>query len=298
MKKQTQTSSSSYLPAFIDTAPMAAAYERLCAMIPLILAHPRARGLLENAREIGRVVRAFTRAEFSNYQRGLKLDMLSHGPWRERVLKELGGEAKLAAWDAAQERYQLRKETPAPEVKAGTWRKTPERLAEEERLKAHARKCARATAHPRIFRDPYRVDFEGQFRLAPLLRLSTPRRDPATVPFVIEDYNYDGTPIAKMSGFDAPVTVWPIEFRAAEKIERGVLEGKASSPVIPLHKQASLLSSRTLCLQSKHQCEALQIRDLTPSAMLEVRSRLLRLKFKHRAGMTKNNTQSLKEHPD
>jgi len=177
----------------------------LCAMIPLILAHPRARGLLENAREIGRVVRAFTRAEFSNYQRGLKLDMLSHGPWRERVLKELGGEAKLAAWDAAQERYQLRKETPAPEVKAGTWRKTPERLAEEERLKAHARKCARATAHPRIFRDPYRVDFEGQFRLAPLLRLSTPRRDPATVPFVIEDYNYDGTPIAKMSGFDAPV---------------------------------------------------------------------------------------------
>jgi len=292
MKKQTQTSSSPYLPAFIDTASMVAAYERLCAMVPLILAHPTARGLLENARKAGHLVREFTQAEFSNYQRGLKLDMLSHGPWRERVLKELGGEAKLTAWDAAQERYASRKETSLPEVVPSAWRKTPERLAEEERLKAHARKCARATAHPRIFRDPFRVDFEGQFRLAPLPRLSTPRRDPAAVPFAIEDYNYDGTPIAKMSGFDAPVTVWPVEFRAAARLEAEILEQRerpspaSQSPcsVMPLHKQTSLLSSRT-------KCEALQIRDLTPSAMFEVRSRF-------KTGMTKNNTQSVKEHPD
>lgn len=203
---------------------MAAAYRHLCGVMLALIASGRFAEVLAASRQVSRLVKDIAKAEFGNHRRGLKLEMLSHGGWRERVLKDLGGLRKLGLWEAARERYETRKNAPAPESNPSVWRKTPERMAEEERQKAHARKCVKATAHPKIMRDPFRVDFERQFRLAPLPRLSRPRCDPATVPFDIYDYDYDGTPIAKMNGFDAPITVWPAEFRAAAELEAGIVE--------------------------------------------------------------------------
>jgi len=97
------------------------------------------------AHKVVRLVRALTQCEAHNIHLTRKLDMLLNKPWREQVLKELGGLRKLKLWEAARDRIQAI-------------------------LKAHARLCGRATAHPNIVRDRCKVDFDGLFRLAPLPR--------------------------------------------------------------------------------------------------------------------------------
>ena len=203
----------------IDTVPLAENINRLYLYVIALLDSGRHGEALEAMGKARRSLGAFCKAEFANAQRKLKLDMLSHKHWRRLVLKELGGAKALARWCAAMERCKLREavdDKAAPEPSA--WRKTPEVMAEELRLKAHARKCAKATVHPRITRDPFKMDGEGQFRLPPLPRLSGPRDTDAawTTPFKISDYNYDATPVTKVSGYDAPIMIWPAEFEAAE----------------------------------------------------------------------------------
>lgn len=204
---------------------MRAAYARLTALMLVMIEQRIARGFLAHIRKISKTVREFTRAEWSNHQLTLKLDMLRSQTWRARVLKDLGGEAGLVRWERRMARYKTAAEAPLAPAQARVWRKTPERIAEELRQKAHAQKCAKATAHPRIFRDPFRVDQEGQFRLAPVPRVKAVRRSPeevlATTPNYMERYEYNAVPVAKMTGYDAPVTVWPAEFRAAAMVELG-----------------------------------------------------------------------------
>jgi len=223
---------------------MRAAYERLTALTLLMIEQRIARGFLAHLRKVSKLVREFTQAEWNNHQLNLKLNMLRSTTWRERVLKQLGGEAALARWDRRMARYKIAAETPLTPARVSGWRKTPERIAEELRWKAHAQKCAKATAHPRIFRDPFRVDQEGQFRLAPLPRVKGLRRSPedvlATTPFYMERYDYNGMPVAKMTGYDAPACVWPAEFRAAAMVEKS---GGLSTSVIP---HPNILQSKTI----------------------------------------------------
>ena len=157
---------------FIDTAPLFSRYDVLVqAMLAMTIA---GQFVLAGraASKIGRLVRVARRLEAHNVHLQNKLDMLCHKPWREKVLKDLGGLRKLKLWDACKARIEARAAAPRkePKPKGPAWLYTPERIAESERLKARKRACLKAGQNPRIVRDRYKVDVEGDFRLAPLPR--------------------------------------------------------------------------------------------------------------------------------
>jgi len=221
---------------FIDTAPLAARFEVLSQAVLTFLAAGQFGLVLKSTQKVRRLVRVFTRLEAHNHLLARKLEMLSHGPWRDRVLKDLGGLRKLKLWEAARERIDARAAAPArpPQDDNPPWLYTAERIAESERLKAWARECSRACAHPNIVRDRVKVDLKGEFRLAPLPRGS---RAAARVKVYtradISDYDWNPIPFDRPEGF-GPATVWPVEFHAAMAIEARILEEReASSLVIP-----------------------------------------------------------------
>jgi len=224
-------------PHLIDTAPLAARYEIMVATIMTCLEAGRLRDMLRYTHNVVRLVRVFTKLEAQNVLTRRKLDMLIQKPWRERVLKELGGLRKLKLWEAAKARIEARKDTSAKRAQdeVPSWLHTPERMTESERLKARVRECGRATAHPLVFRDRYKMDFEGEFRLAPLPR--GPRGEARVKVYTkntIVDYVWNNIPFAEEKGF-GPASVWPVEFYAAMEVEGG----------------DSVLSSSPSCLHSK-----------------------------------------------
>jgi len=208
-------------PFFIDTAPLAARYAVLAQAILAMVIAGRFRESMRLAHKVARLVRALTRCEAHNHHLTRKLDMLVNKPWREQVLKELGGLRKLKLWEAAKARIEARAaETPITlKDETPAWLLTPERIAESERLKTHARMCGRATAHPLIFRDRVKMDFEGEFRLAPLPRgeRAKPQMKVYTEKSIV-DYDWNNVPFGKDKGF-GPASVWPIEFYAAMGME-------------------------------------------------------------------------------
>jgi len=163
-------------PRLIDTAPLVARYEIMVAAILACLEVGRLADMLRYSHKVVRLARVFTKLEAQNVLTRRKLDMLIDKPWRERVLRELGGLRKLKLWEAAKARIEARQNiSPKPaRDEVPSWLYTPERIADSERLKARVRACGRATAHPLVFRDRNKMDFKGEFRLAPLPR--GPRR--------------------------------------------------------------------------------------------------------------------------
>ncbi len=226
---------------FIDTAPLVSRFDVLAEAV---LAFTIARQYLASmraARKVIRLVRVVTKLEAHNAHLRLKLDMLSNKPWRERVLKELGGMRKLKLWEAAKARIEACAATPVkrPQPQGPAWLYTAERMAESERLKARKRACARAAHNPLIVRDKCKLDFEGQFRLAPLPRAKRgPRQMRVYTQNTIIEYDWNPIPFQEEKGF-GPACVWPVEFCAAMKIEAEILaerEGHSSlsSPHSPL----------------------------------------------------------------
>ena len=223
MKTASLTYPSSAL-SFIDTAPLAARYEVLCASMMMFIAAGQMARVLRLSHKAVRLVRAFTYLDTHNILLRRKLDMLCNATWRERVLRELGGLRKLKLWEAAQKRIEARQDSlsqPLPISKQiPAWLLTPERIAESERLKAHARLCGRATAHPRVVRDRVKMDFDGMFRLAPLPRLERAKRQLIIyTQNTIVDYDWNNVPFAIETGL-GPAMVWPAEFYAAIGLER------------------------------------------------------------------------------
>lgn len=236
------SSSSTPTYHFIDIAPLAARYSVMTASLMGFMAAGRMADVLTLSRKVHRLVRVFTKLEAHNARLKRKLEMLSDRPWRDLVVKELGGLKRLKRWEASYARIKARfaaghdrpLNTPDPQP---AWLLTPERIAESERLKSHARKCGRATAHPRVFRDRYRMDFAGEFRLAPLPR--APRGERVVRVYTessIVDYDWNNIPIAKVTGF-GPAMIWPAEVFAAIAVEAGILDER--------NTQRSLLSSRS-----------------------------------------------------
>ena len=89
--------------------------------------------------------------------------------------------------------------------------------------------CGRASAHPLTFRDRVKMDFEGQFRLAPLPRGERAARQiNVYTEATIIDYDWNNIPLAKEIGF-GPACIWPIEFYAA----MGMDVEDISSPHLP-----------------------------------------------------------------
>ena len=208
-------------PHLINTAPLAARYEVMIASLFAFIAAGRHGDVLLYSRKVLRLVRVFTRFEAQNILTKRKLEMLCNSAWRDRVLRELGGMRKLSLWEAASARIKEREgRTPKPITpEAPSWLYTPERIADSERLKARARACAKACAPERVVRDRVKMDFEGEFRLAPLPRGErAPRRRKVYTAQSITEYDWNPLPFAPQSGF-GPAAVWPAEFRAAMVVE-------------------------------------------------------------------------------
>jgi len=229
--------------SFIDTAPLAARYELLCASMMMFIEAGQMARVLRLTHKVRRLVRAFTQLDRHNRLLRLKLDMLSNAAWRERVLRELGGLRKLKLWEAARARIEARRNSP-PRPKpvsiseqTPAWLLTPSRMAESERLKAHARLCGRATAHPLILRDRVKMNFDGLFRLAPLPRGErAKRRLKIYTQNTIVDYDWNNIPFAKETGF-GPASVWPAEFYAAMATDDQIVESSilfSSPPCVSL----------------------------------------------------------------
>jgi len=212
-------------PHYIDTAPLAARYEIMVAAILACLEVGRLGDMLRYTHKVVRLVRVFTRLEAQNVLTRRKLDMLIDKPWRERVLRELGGLRKLTLWEAVKARIETRATATLKPIRDEnpSWLHMPDRIAESERLKARVRECGRATAHPLVFRDKCKMDFEGEFRLAPLPRGPRgARRVKVYTQNTIVDYVWNNIPFAKEKGF-GPASVWPVEFYAAMELGGGDL---------------------------------------------------------------------------
>jgi len=205
----------------LDIAPIAARYMALILSFNALRIARSYERLPAMARKIHDIVRVLIKARTHNYHVELKLSMLANPAWRTRVLRELGGLRKLELWIQALLRAdgQLAKRWIRPAPAELVWVRTDERIAKSEALKAHARLCAKACAPEGIFRDPYRMDRAGQFRLTPLPRsvIGKPHRPVIYSKLTIGDYNFNAVPVYKPHGF-GPASVSPLEFIAAKEL--------------------------------------------------------------------------------
>ena len=143
--------------------------------------------------------------------------------------------------DSAQGDLPKRRVAPRPEDPEPVWWRMPERIALSEQLKAHARRCAKACVSDGTYRDPYKLDFDGMFRLAPLPRAKHQRVREQTIysKLTIGDYNYNAVPVYKPEGLGI-ATVWPMEFYAAMALEaedQNAISKDVNSPACILAQQ-------------------------------------------------------------
>ena len=208
---------------FVDIAPLTARFDILMAAILAFIEAGHIVRALKLSHKMNRVVRLGIKLEKQNVLLKRKFDMLLDKCWRDRVLKELGGMRRLKSWEAAVARNAVPFTKPAHDHDAPPiWLFTPERRAESERLKEHAKKCARACVSAGVFRDKIRMDFEGEFRLPPIpRRIGAVRREMIYTEASICDYFYNAMPYYEMKTF-GPAAVWPAEFRMAIAAEADI----------------------------------------------------------------------------
>ena len=214
-----------YVPdALPDIPALTARYERLILMVKILLITGDYSGVLKTSLDLRRAAKALIKGKVRAAATERKLQMLLCPKWRARVIEDLGGMRKLALWTAAMKRavvcareYKHRWE---PESKRESGYIPPHiiaaRAAQDLQMakdRAHAKLCAKACVNPGIFKDPFRVDFDGYFRLPPVPR--APGMAGQTMP--AREYVYDARPVTKMTGIYAPAPVWPAEFYAAER---------------------------------------------------------------------------------
>ena len=212
-----------FISSPIDTAPLVERYQLLMMLFHAMLLAGQPKAVLSVSRRVARLVKAYVKTATHNTHLRNKVDMLISPTWRARVLDDLGGLKALARWDDAVSRAQLRREGYlAPRRRhvnaEPVWWRTPERMAESERLKAYARDCARNCVNPRTLRDACKMDRDGLFRLAPLPREprggETARKVTIYTAQTINDYRFNAMPVYQPQGL-GPAPVWPIEFYAA-----------------------------------------------------------------------------------
>jgi hypothetical protein len=153
----------------LSTLPLRRALERLSDALCAAVSDSRA--CLRFARAVGAMVRLIITIEARNYAITRKSDMLAMRGWRERVARELGGEGRFKAWDRAHIAARARRGTALPKP---NWLLLKQR---KERARMAAIGARFRRAHPRIIHDAVRLDFEGEFRLAPIGRRSARRVD-------------------------------------------------------------------------------------------------------------------------
>lgn len=189
-----------------DLAPLRRQYALLCAQLLAAIIHPDA--ALTLARQLRRHVRVMIRVSQAHFRARQKMAMLLRPDWRETVIADLGGWSRLRLWTYRQEALEV--------VHPSKTYKPPDHPApdaEELERRARMRELMKANIHPRILRDPFRMDFEGWFRLPPQTRLKNPINEHPQ--YFDYEYDFDPRPMADFSGIKTPITVWPEEFKAA-----------------------------------------------------------------------------------
>ena len=230
-----------YLPPtslkYIDAKLLEARYLALIALIKTYIDIGRHREMERASYRMTRTVKAYIKVLTHNDLLTRKLDMLASPIWRARVLKDLGGLRKLKLWDKAFQRAKgdlpQRKRRVTPKDPEPVWWRTTERMALPEQLKAHARRCAKACVSEGTYRDPYKLDCDGMFRLAPLPRAKRQGARKLTIysELTIGEYEYNAVPVYKPEGLGI-ATVWPMEFYAAMALEAED-QNAAAKDVIP-----------------------------------------------------------------
>jgi len=164
--------------------------------------------------------------------------MLLRPNWREKVIADLGGWKRLRLWTFRQEALEV--------VHTSKIYRPPDHPvpdAEELKRRARMRELMKANIHPRILRDPFRMDFDGWFRLPPQTRLKNPINEHPQ--YFDYEYDFDPRPMADFRGIKTPITVWPEEFRAAADV-RPMGIGETTAIVIPDSYKRRLLSDAML----------------------------------------------------
>jgi len=225
----------------IDASPLAARYHVLMTLIHSFITAKRYRDVERLSHRVVRLVEAYVKVGTYNALVSRKLDMLADPNWRGRVLKDLGGLRKLKLWDSAFSRAMMRaqgllptrKRKPVARDDEPAWLRTPERLAESERLKARKRAILKGNMNSKTNRDRYKVDMDGLFRLAPLPRQAsiTPRKVTIYTKATISDYDFDPMPYYQPKGFPA-APVWPVEFYAAMALDKDMNAEAEGSPTL------------------------------------------------------------------
>ncbi len=185
--------------------------------------------------QLARAVQQLIKAEEHNGRVKTKAEMLMNANWRARVLRDLGGETALTRWERLTGRWRKPKDILKPDASPAQRRA---RAANLEKAKAANRdklfksgptRKAGNDYHPNIVFDRTRVDMEGQFRLAPIMRQKiTVKAQAAPNPTPPKTYAKSIT-YTKIN----PIPLWPIEFRIAEGI---ALSLSAPSPVPRLER--------------------------------------------------------------
>jgi|GEM_PF-6368993 len=212
----------------------AAAERRYGALILQVTALILARdfsGILSVSREIGRAARALMQAKARASAARMTRAMLADGRWRGRVISDLGGYRALHLWQRARRRAALRAALLSLQS-GGRGRavsRAPLPPAEAAR-RAFIRERRRACAPARVFKDPFRMDFDGQFRLPPLPRAPWPaalRLLSGPAGRGSRAYDYDPRPVRRQNKYVCAQPVSPRAFYAAIAAEHALAAVKA-----------------------------------------------------------------------
>ena len=210
----------------------------------------RGKDVLALSKRLKRMTGQWVKAKDHNDRLKTKLEMLLSPEWRARVLADLGGKAALTRWERMSGMLPRRVKDPLKphaslaqiRARAANLRKAKAALQSglERRLRARERRRRLNDAHPNIVFDKVKMDMEGQFRLAPVLR-SVVRvkalHKRAETPEEREAREERNAYIRSIKYRKAePIPVWPFEFRAAAG--EGVGMETAPTDVIPAKRSA------------------------------------------------------------
>ncbi len=169
------------------------------------------------SKQLARAVQHLIQAEEHNWRVKTKAEMLMNAQWRARVLRDLGGEKALARWERLSGHWRKPRDILKPHASPAQRRARAAnlekaQLANRDKLfKSGPKRKAGNDYHPNIVFDRARVDMEGQFRLAPIMRQkikvkAQDRPSPTPPKTYAKSITY-----TKIN----PIPLWPIEFRVA-----------------------------------------------------------------------------------
>ena len=218
-------------PVIINTSPLEATCAALCRLIcTMDTLINGGREVLRMSKQLGRAIQQLIQAEAHNWRVKTKAEMLMNAQWRARVLRDLGGEAALTRWERLSGHWRKPRDILNPHASPAQRRARAVNLEKaqlanrDKRFKSGPKRKAGNDYHPNIVFDRVKVDMEGQFRLAPIMRQKIKIKAQAAPSPTPPKTHIKSITYTKIN----PIPLWPIEFRVA-----------ASSPVIPAKHSAA-----------------------------------------------------------